>query len=442
MIGTVTTDILVALVVLGIIIVIHEFGHFAVAKLFGIKVETFSVGFGPRLFGFRRGETDYRISALPLGGYVKMSGENPGDAITGDPREFLSKPKWQRFLVASAGPIMNIVLAFVLLTGLLMHGTEVPEFYNNQAVVGIVNPGSPADQAGIKVADQIVAIDGKQKPNWQNIGLILGTNPGRAISISVERHGQRIDTSITPILDDRSGMGEPGMGPLIRTVVKEVRAGGPAAAAGVKPNDEIVAVNGVDLGSSGKQLTDAIQSVPSKNFPITVMRDGKPVDLQVAPVLEDGKKMIGVAIQPATVMVKFGFTDAIAQSVQMNSENAVLILQVIGRLFRRQASLKQLNGPIGIVQASGEAASLGMAALITLTAAISLNLGLVNLLPIPILDGGVMLLLLIEFVMGRDLSLRIKERIVQVSMAFLLLMMVVVIYNDVLKLLPPSITPK
>src|SRR5215813_11969585 len=158
MIGTVTTDILVALVVLGIIIVIHEFGHFAVAKLFGIKVETFSVGFGPRLFGFRRGETDYRISALPLGGYVKMSGENPGDAITGDPHEFLSKPKWQRFLVASAGPIMNIVLAFVLLTGLLMYGMEVPEVLNSPAVVGFVKAGSPAAQAGIQSGDRVVSL--------------------------------------------------------------------------------------------------------------------------------------------------------------------------------------------------------------------------------------------------------------------------------------------
>jgi regulator of sigma E protease len=285
-------------------------------------------------------------------------------------------------------------------------------------------------------------MDGKLKPNWQNIGLILGTNPGRTIPLSIERQGQKIDTTVTPVLDERSGMGESGMYPLIRTVVKDVRSGGPAAAAGVKPNDEIVSVNGIDLRTSGKQLSETIQSVPDKTFPITVMRNGSPVQLQVSPVIEDGKKIIGVAIQPATVLIKLGFSDAVAQSVQMNSENAALILQVIGRLFRRQASLKQLNGPIGIVQASGEAASIGMAALITLTAAISLNLGLVNLLPIPILDGGVMLLLLIEFVMGRDLSLRVKERIVQVSMAFLLLMMVVVLYNDVLKLLPPSFNPR
>src|SRR5580700_3553803 len=172
MIGTVTSDILVALIVLGIIIVIHEFGHFAVAKLFKIKVETFSVGFGPRLIGFRRGETDYRISALPLGGYVKMSGENPGDNITGDPREFLSKPRWQRFLVASAGPIMNIILAFVLVSGLLMYGTEIPEVYVNQAVIGVVSPGSAAEKAGIHPNDLVVSLDTKAKPNWQDIIMI------------------------------------------------------------------------------------------------------------------------------------------------------------------------------------------------------------------------------------------------------------------------------
>src|SRR3954463_10763780 len=215
MIGSITSDILIALIVLGIIIVIHEFGHFAVAKLFKIRVETFSVGFGPRLIGFRRGDTDYRISALPLGGYVKMSGENPGDAITGDPREFLSKPKWQRFLVASAGPIMNIVLAFVLLTGLLMHGMEVPEVLYSQAVIGFIKPGSPAATAGIQMDDRIVQLDGKINPKWQDVSLIIGTNAGRSLPLVLERNGQKIETNITPSRDERDGSGEVGMGPIM-----------------------------------------------------------------------------------------------------------------------------------------------------------------------------------------------------------------------------------
>src|SRR5262245_44661252 len=169
MIGNVASNILVALVVLGVIIVIHELGHFIVAKFFKIKVETFSVGFGPRLFGFRRGETDYRLSAFPLGGYVKMAGETPSDTITGAAHEFLSKPKWQRFLVAAAGPAMNVILAVGLLTGLYIYGTEVPEFLSGEAVVGIIEPGSPADQAGIKPGDQIVSFAGKQRPNWQDV---------------------------------------------------------------------------------------------------------------------------------------------------------------------------------------------------------------------------------------------------------------------------------
>src|ERR1700722_12436249 len=169
MIGNIATDILVALVVLGVIIVLHEFGHFAVAKLFKIKVETFSVGFGPRLVGFRYGQTDYRISILPLGGYVKMAGENPSDNITGDPGEFLSKPKWQRFLVAAAGPIMNVVLAVFLMAGLYTYGSEVPEFLNDQAVVGFVEPGSPAEAAGIKPGDRITTFEDKKDPTWEDV---------------------------------------------------------------------------------------------------------------------------------------------------------------------------------------------------------------------------------------------------------------------------------
>src|SRR5258708_1290952 len=169
MIGNLLSNIVVALLVLSVIIVIHELGHFAVAKFFKIKVETFSVGFGPRLLGFRRGDTDYRISAFLLGGYVKMAGETPADTVTGEAYEFLSKPKWQRFLVAAAGPVMNVILAVGLIMGLYLYGTDVPEFLIGQAVINVVEAGSPADRAGIKPGDQIASFDGKDNPDWQDV---------------------------------------------------------------------------------------------------------------------------------------------------------------------------------------------------------------------------------------------------------------------------------
>jgi regulator of sigma E protease len=438
MIGNVTSDIVVALLVLGVIIVIHELGHFLVAKFFNIKVEVFSVGFGPRLLGFRRGETDYRISAFPLGGYVKMAGENPTDTVTGDPREFLSKPKWQRFLVAVAGPLMNLILAVVLLAGLYMYGSEVPEFLNNQAVIGIVRPDSPAARSGLRPGDLIVAFDGRQSPNWQDVEARVLTNPNRPLPITVERGGQRLDFVVTPIPEGPSETGFSGMGPHIRVIVRGVHAGSPAEAAGLRVGDEIVQVNGIDLKTSGISIQETIQKISEPTFPLTVIRDGQPVEVQVTPVVQNGNRMIGIDIPPPTVMIKLGFAAALDRSIETNSDNAALIFQVLGKLFKREASLKQLDGPIGIVRVSGQMFEAGIGPLIQLVALISLNLGLLNLLPIPILDGGVMLLLVIESIMGRDLSLAMKERIVQVSFVFLLMLTVFVLYNDVVKLLPPA----
>jgi len=438
MIGSVASNIVVALIVLGIIIVIHEMGHFLVAKFFKIKVETFSVGFGPRLLGFRRGETDYRISAFPLGGYVKMAGETPSDTITGEAYEFMSKPKWQRFLVAAAGPAMNVILAVGLLTGLYVYGTELPEFMSGLAIVGVVERGSPADAAGIRSGDQVVAVDGKANPNWQDIQTRVLTSAGRLIPLSVQRQGQRVDTTVTPIRKGSEEAGFIGMGPMIRTIVGAVNPGSPAAMAGMQAGDEIVRVNGVDLRTSGRSIQDTIQGIPEKTFPITVLRQGHEVELQVSPATQGGRKMIGIQIQWPTTKIKLGLVDAVGKSVQTNIESATLIFQVLGRLFKREASMKQLDGPIGIIRVSGQALEQGFSTLLTLMALISLNLGVLNVLPIPILDGGVMLLLLVESLMRRDLSLRMKERIVQVSFVFLLMLTVIVLYNDVVKLLPPT----
>src|SRR5262245_4329998 len=247
MIGSVASNIGVAIIVLGIIIVIHELGHFLVAKFFKIKVETFSVGFGPRLVGFRKGDLDYRISAFPLGGYVKMAGDSPMETTTGADYEFLSKPKWQRFLVAAAGPAMNMILAVGLIMGLYVYGTDVPEFLIGQAVINVVEPESPADKAGIHPGDQIVAFDGKEKPDWQDVQNTVLTSPGRALPITIEREGKRLDLTLTPERKGREEAGDVGMFPVIRTIVQDVTPNSPASAAGMKPGDEIVRVNGVDL---------------------------------------------------------------------------------------------------------------------------------------------------------------------------------------------------
>jgi len=441
MIGSIASNIVIALIVLSVIIVIHELGHFLVAKFFKIKVETFSVGFGPRLVGFAIGETDYRISAFLLGGYVKMAGETPSDTITGEAYEFLSKPKWQRFLVAAAGPAMNVFLAIGLVMGLYLYGTDVPEFVLGQAVIGIVEPGSPAEKAGLQPGDLVVSLDGKEKPDWQAVQNDFLTSPGRTIPIVVERAGRRIQTTITPERRGREDAGYAGMLPVIRTVVRAVQPNSPAMAAGVKPGDEIIRVNGVDLRNSGRTIQQAIQETTEKTFPITVVRNEnqrQEIVLDVTPVLRDGRKMIGIDVPFPTVHMKLGLLGALQKSIETNKENAVLIFQVIGRLIKRQASLRQLDGPVGIVAVSGQAYEAGLDTLLTFMAVISLNLGILNILPIPILDGGVILLLVIESLMGHDLSLRMKERIVQASFVFLLMLTVIVLYNDVVKLLPPG----
>jgi regulator of sigma E protease len=296
----------IAFIVLGIIIVIHELGHFLVAKLFKIKVETFSVGFGPRLFGFRYGDTDYRISGFPLGGYVKMAGENPGDSVTGSPEEFISKPKWQRFLVAAAGPAMNILLALGLLTILFMRGTEVAEFAEGEAVVGIVEANSAAEAAGVKTGDRIVSIDGKREPNWEEVEARVMTNAGQTIPLVLNRKGQVIETSLTPLKQGKNEAGYAGMTPEVRVtnVIANVIADMPAGKAGLERNDEIIAVNGIDLKSTGKKVSEIIQELSETTFPLTILRNGKKIEKMVTPELKEGRRMIGVNFTIPTIMVK------------------------------------------------------------------------------------------------------------------------------------------
>ncbi len=429
-------------IVLGFMILIHEFGHFAAAKYFGVRVEQFAIGFGKRLIGFRRGGTDYRINALPLGGYVKMSGENPMDDRTGDPGEFLSHPRWQRFIIALAGPTMNIALAIVLLTGVYMAHFSYPADLDQPAVVGWVNADTPAEKAGIQRGDRIVRVEDIQNPDWEQLEVKAALSPNQPLQFGIERDGKVMDKTLTPLPLGPNQYGSMGWLPQEPSVsLTTVEPGMPAAKAGMKVGDEILTVDGQPIPHVAA-LIQMLNHTKDQPLAITVLRNGQKQDFTVKPILDsrgpgpEPVYRIGVASLPMKV-VKLNFSDALHRSLSDNKKSSFLILELLQKMVQRKVSLRQVDGPIGIGSAVGAAArEEGWTPLLMITAAISLNLGIMNLLPIPILDGGVILLLFIESLMQKEISLPIKERIYQAAFVFLVLFAVMVIYNDLVKTLP------
>ena len=426
-------------VVLGIMILVHELGHYAAAKCFGVRVEVFSIGFGKRLAGFRRGGTDYRISALPIGGYVKMAGENPLESRSGAADEFMSHPRWQRFVIAIAGPAMNIILAVALLTGVFMVHYEHPLFLDQPAVVGWVLENSPAAKAGVEQGDRIVRIDGAQKPTWEDVMLKAMIGSKQPLDIAIQRGNQIVEKQIEPQTDSSEQYGAIGWLPDQPIIVTELEPDMPAAKAGLKLGDDIVAVNGIPMRSLFSVI-HFLQRNASKTVDVTAIRNGQQVNLQMTPVQteEGGKKSYRLGFRSEPVHVdKLPFAQALDRSLEENKKYSVLIVDLVQKMVQHKVSIKQMEGPIGIARASGDAARQpGWTPLLSLMAMISLNLGIFNLLPIPILDGGIIMLLIIEAIMRRDISMRIKERIYQTAFVFLLLFFAVVIYNDLMKALP------
>jgi regulator of sigma E protease len=424
-------------VILGFMILIHEFGHYAVAKLLGVRVEQFAIGFGKRLIGFRKGETDYRINAIPLGGYVKMSGENPMDERTGDPREFMSHSRWHRFLIAIAGPTMNILLAILLLTGVSMVHYEYAAYMDQQAVVGFVEPNSPAAKVGIQRGDRIVQIDGVHNPTWEQVGVKELLNPNQQLNFTVQRDGKIIQGSVVPVPVTTSEVGSAGWHPDEPVLVGEIEQGLPADKIGIKQGDKIVALDGQPLPSI-QFMIERLQQTKTKPVQLAVDRNGQILTFTATPVLAptngESHYRLGFRNMPETKVSRLPLPEAFSHSLKDNERFSVILLQLVGKLVQHKVSLKTVSGPIGIAQQAGEAAQeKGWTPLLALTAAISLNLGIFNLLPIPIMDGGVILLLFIESLMGRDISLPIKERIYQAAFVFLVLFAAVVIYNDIAK---------
>lgn len=437
------------LFVLGVLVLIHELGHHLAARYFGVRVESFSIGFGPRLFGFRYGETDYKVCLLPLGGYVKMAGvELVGDSISSedakpDPDGFLAKPRWQRLVILFMGPLFNVLLAVALLAGMYMAHFERLKYWTEPAVVGYVQLDSAAKRAGVEAGDRIVSVNGVQTQNWQDVTLAVISATNSTVPVEVERNGSVRSMSLA-IGADRQGLGSAGWTEVAPVRLGQTSPGMPAAKADVQPGDILTAINGVQI-SAVEQVIDTIRTLGGNEIELTLNRDGQVVQTSLTPVYDDADARepawrIGVELIPENerIVTQLGFGEALRQSIDDNSKNATLIFSFLGGLAEQRMSPKNLEGPVGIARLSGEAARRGWPELIGLMAGISLNLGIFNLLPIPILDGGSILMLLFESVMRRDVSLVVKERILQAGLVFIVLLFAFVMYNDILKALPES----
>jgi regulator of sigma E protease len=462
--------------VLGVMILVHEWGHFIAARMFGVRVDVFSIGFGPRLFGWKRGATDYRVSALPLGGYVRMAGQDPSEidsahstaipgkvkdektyaafpqvqalvkgvpaAVAAATDELVSKPRWQRAIISFAGPFVNLIFPILLLTVYFISvGIPYPAYQDKPVQVAAVPANSPAAAAGLRAGDKLVAIDGEQNPDWEQVEKVLTKLvPNSKLSLEVEDAGARRSLSI-PV--EQKDLEQPerllGFAP-IRPVLEDVAPGLPAQRAGLKENDLIAGVDGQKIQWWG-EFTERIRGSNGKPVALDVNRNGQTLHLVVTPQAANNERgetiyQIGVQVHEDTAYKRVAFPEGARYATLVTVEKIKETASVVGKLFSGRVSLKQLQGPVGISRAAGQAARKGPLAIISLMVLISVNLGILNLLPIPILDGGHILLLGIEGILRRDMSLAFKERFVQVGLVFLLVVFAIVMYNDVVRLLP------
>ena len=446
------TTVVAFIVVIGILILIHELGHFVVARWVGVGVERFSIGFGPVLFRWRGKETEYCLSVIPMGGYVKMVGEeNPlegGETLPYDPsKAFALKPLWARFLIVFAGPGMNFVLAAVIFM-IVLATVGRPVW---PAVIGRVTPGSPAASAGLRTGDAVVRVDAGRVAHWEDLERAVAASSGRPLRLTVTRGGTQEQVTVTPrltevrdpIFKEARDSWEFGAGPQLTPQIGSVNSGSPADKAGVRAGDLVVAVAGQPVFTP-EELMQSIQKRAGQTFDVTVEREGRRLTLPVTASTVKEKNAagqevevgrIGVGIVTKTVNYEpYPPPTAVWYGVVKTWDMTALTAKGLWKIASRQIDSSNIGGPIQIASEAGRQAKEGAASLALFTAIISVNLALLNLLPVPMLDGGHLFFFVIEAIMGRPLSLRKREAAQQLGFVLLMLLMVYALYNDLVRI--------
>jgi regulator of sigma E protease len=428
------TTLLSFLFVLGVLIFVHELGHFLMARRHGVRVITFSLGFGPKILKVVRNETEYCISVIPLGGYVKMAGETPDDPRSGHPDEFLSKTKWQRFQILFAGPAMNILLAVALLAFVLSQGVRVKAYLEDPPVVAAVENGSPAQRAGVMPGDKILAVAGREVSNWEQLEIAIVTRRAdREFALSLLREGRPVTLTLMPVAQGRYEVPDIGILPDTHPYVLSVIPGDRAEQAGLKPGDVILSIDGQTIASQ-VQLIQVVSRSAGKQIEIRVRRGSEELTLRGTPEQRGARAMLGFTPMDPFKEFMPGPLEALRLSVIRNFENSGLIFRTLGGLFTGETSVKALQGPVGIAQLSGESAEEGFISLLGLMAMLSINLGIINLMPVPVLDGGHIVIMALEGIARRDFSMQVKEKMLLAGFVVLMMLMVTVIYNDLTRI--------
>ncbi len=435
--------LLAGIIMLGVLVFVHELGHFAVAKFCGVKVLKFSLGFGPRMISRKWGETEYLICAVPLGGYVQMLGEGHGEegeeaelSVEDEARSFANQSVSRRTAIVAAGPLMNLLLPFIILPLAYMIGVNLPAFFDHPPVIGYVINDSVSGAAGFRANDLIEAINGDPVATWTEANHALVSHVGSPLEFKVSRGGEQAVIRMNPDDGGLEGLESLGLLPPQQAVVGALAPGMPAQAAGMEVGDRIVAVNGVPV-TSWYDLRPAIRDGGGDPQSFELERQGQTLVLSIKPVRDESNKndfLIGIAPQQESAFKRFGFFDAIAFGADRTIELIKLTLVFVQKLFAGHVSTKSIGGPITVVQIAGQAAQTDLSSIFTVLAFLSIQLGILNLLPVPILDGGHLFFNLYEFVFRRPLSSRAREVAQQVGLLLIIALMVLAFYNDIVRI--------